>query len=146
MKFFSFFNPTPVEERVVDFEYPDPTPIAKPAHFNRPGSTLDQIRANLDQRMALLNREMQEAGHETIEESQDFDVGEDDEPITIHELRAHAASLDPVALYEHVFKKQYVPPAPPVDPRTPASGLPGGPDGNAPYVAGKTESPPQKQG
>lgn len=143
MKFFSFFNPTPVEERVVDFEYPDPTPIAKPAHFNRPGSTLAQIRANLDQRVALISREAEENSHETLEESEDFDVGEDDEPITIHELRAHASTLDPQALYEHVFKRPYVSPKDPVDSRTPASEQPGGPDGNTPYVAGKAVSPPK---
>jgi len=100
----------PLDER--GWEIPDPTPVAKPLRWNRPGSTLDQIRANLDQRMALLNREMEARGHETLEESQDFDVGDDMEPVSLHELRATAADLSPEQLFEAVFKKPYIPPAP----------------------------------
>jgi len=115
-------------------EIPDPTPVAKPVRWNRPGSTLDQIRANLDQRMALLNREMEARGHETLEESQDFDVGEDMEPVSLHELRSTAADMSPVELFEAVFKRPYIPPAP-LESRTPDSGVSSSPTGDNPSVA-----------
>jgi len=115
-------------------EVPDPTPVAKPVRWNRPGSTLDQIRANLDQRMALLNREMEARGHETLEESQDFDIGEDMEPVSLHELRATAADMSPPELFEAVFKRPYIPPAP-LESRTPDSGVSTSSTGDNPPVA-----------
>ncbi|AZL82947.1 hypothetical protein [Apis mellifera associated microvirus 40] len=54
-------------------ELPDDTPIAKPVRFNRPGSTLDEIRRNLD----MANRLAQEQGLETFDEADDFQIGDD---------------------------------------------------------------------
>lgn len=54
-------------------ELPDSTPIAKPVRFNRPGSTLDEIRRNL----GLASKLAEQEGMETFEEADDFDVGDD---------------------------------------------------------------------
>ena len=127
------------------WEIPDPTPVAKPVRWNRPGSTLDEIRRNLDQRMALLSREMEDRGHETLEESQDFDVGDDTEPYTMYELRSMAADMSPVELYESVFKKPYTPPAP-VDPGAPDPAVSPSSSGNNQPVANSSVSSSTKGG
>lgn len=57
-------------------ELPDSTPIAKPVRFNRPGSTLDEIRRNL----GLAQKLAEETGHESFEEADDFEVGDDFDP------------------------------------------------------------------
>jgi len=119
----------------------DPTPVAKPLRWDRPGSTLDEIRRNLDQRMALISREQEALGNETLEESQDFDVGDElDEPITLHELRATGAQMSPVELFEAVFKRPYIPPAP-LEPGAPDPSLSPGGQGNNPPVANPSITP-----
>lgn len=57
-------------------ELPDSTPIAKPLRFNRPGSTLDEIRRNL----GLAEKLAQQQGDESFEEADDFEVGDDFDP------------------------------------------------------------------
>lgn len=54
----------------------DPTPVAIPVRALRRPSTLDEIR----QYIGLVNREAEQAGQETFEESDDFDVGDDYDP------------------------------------------------------------------
>lgn len=83
----------------------DPTPVAKPVKFNRPGSTLDEIRAAI----GILNREARDQGTETFEEADDFDVGDDFDPQTPWEIAADAAYRTPEELREMLPK----PPAPP---------------------------------
>lgn len=111
----------------------DNTPIAKPLRWDFPQNTLAAIRASLDQRVALLSREAMERGDETLEESQDFDVGDDVEPLSLHELRSFAADMQPEELYEAVFRKPYQPPAS-VVPGTPSSGVFPGSSGDNPSV------------
>lgn len=74
-------------ERIHDekgHEIPDPTPM-EPAIGHRPGPTLrEQIRA-----MVLeASREAESAGYESLEEADDFDVGDDYEPESPYELDA----------------------------------------------------------
>lgn len=57
-------------------ELPDDTPIAKPVRFNRPGSTLDEIRRNI----GLAQRLAEEQGAESFEEADDFEIGDDFDP------------------------------------------------------------------
>lgn len=67
-------------------ERPDPRPVEMPLGFKAPPTIHEMIKRAL---MAERLRAMQDAaGMETLEESMDFDTGEDDElPYTPHELR-----------------------------------------------------------
>jgi len=72
-------------------EYPDPTPVAPPVGFIKQPTMAETMRAMIHShalRQAALN-----SGHETFEEADDFDVGDD---------------YDPTSPYEEVFE----PPAP----------------------------------
>lgn len=57
-------------------EIPDPTPVAMPIGFKRPEALVDQIRR-------FVRRELSESaaghGYETFEESDDFDIEDDDD-------------------------------------------------------------------
>lgn len=64
----------PLDER--GWEQLDPTPISKPLRFKRQGSTLDEIRRALK----IVHEEAEAAGYETLEESEDFNVGDDFDP------------------------------------------------------------------
>lgn len=64
-------------------EVPDPTPMAPPVGYKPAPSLADQIREMV--RSERLAREAQEAGFETFEEADDFDVGDDYEPNTPYE-------------------------------------------------------------
>lgn len=55
---------------------PDPTPMAPPVGYKKQPSMVDIVRDMV--RSEKLAQEAREAGHETFEESEDFDVG--DEP------------------------------------------------------------------
>lgn len=61
-------------------EIPDPTPMAPPVGFRPAPSLSDQIREMV--RSERLAREVAESGHESFEEADDFDVGDDYEPNT----------------------------------------------------------------
>lgn len=90
-------------------EQPDPTPMAPPIGYNRQPSLAERIRAMVVSEK--LKQEAIEAGFETFEESDDFDVGDD---------------YDPTSPYEEVFEPP-LPPEPvevrvrpePVDPTPP---------------------------
>lgn len=64
-------------------EIPDPTPMAPPVGFKPAPSLADQIREMV--RSERLAREVAEAGYETFEEADDFDVGDDFDPSTPYE-------------------------------------------------------------
>jgi len=73
-------------------EFLDDTPVAKPLKWNRPGSTLTEIRRNL----GLLSKLAEQNGTETFDEADDFDVGDDFDPTdtkTPWEIAADAAVL-----------------------------------------------------
>lgn len=61
----------PVESR----ESPDPTPLAPPVGYKAAPSLAEQIREMV--RSERLAREVAEAGYETFEESDDFEVDDD---------------------------------------------------------------------
>lgn len=70
-------------------EVPDPTPLTLPAGFKRPETLADQVQRLV---RTHLSRIAAESGAETFEESEDFDVGdEQDDPRTPYE-----AVFDPV--------------------------------------------------
>lgn len=57
------------------YEIPDPTPMAPPIGYNRQPSLAEQIRAMIvSQKLA---QEAAEAGAETFEEADDFEIGDD---------------------------------------------------------------------
>lgn len=64
-------------------EIPDPTPISRPVGFRPPPTLQDQIRAYVRNE---LSAQAASQGHETFEEADDFDVGEDYEPTSKWEL------------------------------------------------------------
>lgn len=65
-------------------EYLDPTPVAVPVGFGRPESLQETIRRLV---RTEVSRGASQAGFESFEEANDFDV-DDDEFVTSHELRA----------------------------------------------------------
>jgi len=60
----------------------DDTPVAIPLRFSRPPSKLEDLRAMLK----IVSREAENAGQETFEESDDFDIGDDYDPRSPWEL------------------------------------------------------------
>lgn len=62
----------------------DDTPIALPLRLSRPPSRLEELRSLLN----VVNREAQQNGHETFEEADDFNVGDDYDPRSPWELTA----------------------------------------------------------
>lgn len=64
-------------------EVPDPNPVAVPAGFKRPETLAEQVRRLV--RSERFNQEREEAGEETFDEADDFDV-EDFDPQTPYEV------------------------------------------------------------
>jgi len=66
-----------------EFEVLDPTPIAMPVRFHRHQTLQEQIQMytrNTLNKMAAANDQ------ETFEEADDFDIGDDFEPVSEHEI------------------------------------------------------------
>lgn len=73
-------------ERVHDeqgHEIPDPVPMEPPLGYRRTPSLAEQIRMHI--RSEALRRAAEEAGYETFEEADDFDVGDDYDPTSPYE-------------------------------------------------------------
>lgn len=100
---------------------PDPTPIAPPLGYVKQPSITERIRDMV--RSEHLRRAAEEAGAETFEEANDFDVGDD---------------FDPHSPYEEVFEPPVVD-APPDPTGVPS---PGGGEG-AGGVSATAGTPPQ---
>lgn len=66
------------------FEIPDPTPVAVPVGFRREPTIQEMIAQFV--RSEQLRQHAQQAGFETLEEADDFDVDEDPEMVTPHEI------------------------------------------------------------
>lgn len=65
-------------------EIPDPTPLAPPVGYKRQPTMVEHIRNMV--RSERLRQEAEAAGMDTFEESEDFDVGDDeDDPHTPYE-------------------------------------------------------------
>lgn len=61
-------------------EVPDPEPVGLPLGYKHPPTLEDRIKAMIQ---VTLSRQAAEAGAETFEEANDFDVGEEDnDPLT----------------------------------------------------------------
>lgn len=73
-------------------ELPDPTPMAPPVGFVKQPSMIENIRNMI--RSEALRQAALETGHESFEDADDFDVPDDPEPISRHEV---ADDLEPVA-------------------------------------------------
>lgn len=64
-------------------EVPDPMPVAIPVQFQVPESLEDRIKRIIHSQLSV---EADAAGFETFEEADDFDVGDDYDPRSPHEL------------------------------------------------------------
>lgn len=64
-------------------ELPDPTPVEIPVGFSRPESLQDQIKRLIRTELSM---DAQAGGFESFEEADDFDVGDDFDPSSPHEL------------------------------------------------------------
>lgn len=63
---------------------PDPVPIAPPIGYKKQPSMVEVVRSMVRSERLALEAEL--AGYETFEESEDFDVGDDDMPRSPHEF------------------------------------------------------------
>jgi len=82
-------------------EKPNPTPMAPPIGYRRQPTIAEQMR----QMIQLASLEAAQAGAETEEEANDFDVGEDMEPNTPYEH-----DFDPDPALEHMLALASRPP------------------------------------
>lgn len=64
-------------------EVPDPVPVSVPAHLTRPPTLQEQIRRLI---RVEASRVAAAQGHETFEEADDFEVGDDFDPRSPWEL------------------------------------------------------------
>ena len=89
-------------------ELPDNTPIAVPMRF-RQRSYFDSIREMIRNE---ISKQAQDQGHETFEEANDFDVGDDFDPSAPYEEQ-----FDPdTGVSQWDFKQEVPKPEPQVDP------------------------------
>jgi len=100
-------------------EKPDPVPLSPPLGYKKQPSLAEQIRAMV--RSEKLRQEVEEAGMETWDEADDFDIGDD---------------YDPRSPYEEVFDPG-PPPAPQEASPTPPAPTPAPtpPEGTPPPAA-----------
>lgn len=86
-------------------EIPDPRPVSVPAGFQRPLSLQEEIKRFV---RSELSRQAEDAGQESFEEADDFEVDEDPDPLSPYELQD--------ASPEWLGGKKDVDPDPPPDP------------------------------
>lgn len=91
-------------------EIPDPDPMVMPAGFRRPETLAEQVQRLV---RTHISREAAEAGAETFEESEDFDVDDDMEPTTPYETffdPVLGKELTPQEFKhnEQIYRKQYL--------------------------------------
>lgn len=112
---------------------PDPTPVAPPIGYQPEQNMFDRMRD-------LVRRELSAAaadrGHESFEEADDFDVGDDYEPFSEYELIVEQAQPDgPVVNPDPDQAK------PTETPPTAAGGTEGGDQGGSPKSAPPEPAP-----
>lgn len=66
-------------------EIPDPTPVARPVHFDDADPLVNRIRQII---RSEVSRAAADSGAESFEDADDFDVGDDFEPSSPWELSA----------------------------------------------------------
>lgn len=102
--------PPPESTRLTDdgAEILDDTPVAIPMRIKKMMNDTDRIQAAVQ----AISRAMEEAGEETFEEADDFDVGEDYDlhPFTQYELDSEVAELVAYDRYERRTKTEEKPP------------------------------------
>lgn len=81
-----------------DYEPVDNTPVGIPTRLRLPQSRTDQIRSFIRQE---LSNQALEQGHETFEEADDFEIDEEDSPLSPYELH----DLEPPAPPDPVTAK-----------------------------------------
>lgn len=64
-------------------EYLDPTPLAPPIGFTRPRHIIDDVREMV---RLELSRQAHEAGYESFEEAEDFDIDDEYDPTSPWEV------------------------------------------------------------
>lgn len=107
-------------------EIPDPVPMAPPIGYKKQPTMVDHIRTMI--RSEKLRQEVEAAGFETMEEADDFDIGDD---------------VDPASPYEHNFDPPQYGPGPeqlstvaPYPPKATETGL------EAAAASGGKQTPP----
>lgn len=114
-------------------QVPDPTPLAPPVGYKKQPSMVEIVRDMV--RSERLKHEAEASGHETFEESEDFDIGDDGDDLT----SGYENDFDPPVreILSEVEKSKTPPPAPPEAPKAPSAGP-------SPEGAKPPEGPPAK--
>lgn len=91
-------------------EVPDPRPVAVPVGFKRPETLAEQVQRLV---RGAISRQAEEAGAETFEEAEDFDVGDDFDPTTPYEtifdpVLQKEVTPDEFRRNEMLYRKQYL--------------------------------------
>jgi len=90
-------------------ELPDPTPLSLPSGFKAPETLAETVK----RLVRAASREAEQAGDETFEEAEDFDVGDDFDPSTPYEtffdpvLNKEISPAEFMAAREH-YREQYM--------------------------------------
>lgn len=91
-------------------EVPDPTPMSMPSGFKRPETLAEQVQRLV---RTQVSRQAEEAGFETFEDSEDFDVDDDFDPTSPYEAFFDPAlnreiSADEFNRNHELYKKRYM--------------------------------------
>lgn len=94
----------------------DPTPVALPVRFQRPPSLVDDVRRLVAQEMS---RVAMDQDFDSFEDADDFDIDDDDQPRSRHEL---PENYPPVKGFDFKpkppeVKEEPKPPAEPIPPK-----------------------------
>lgn len=112
-----------------DFEPVDDTPVSIPTRLKLPQSRTDQMREFIRREMSI---QAAEQGEETFEEADDFEIDEEDTPLTRYEmLYLEPPAEEPAPPLQNGVKAEGQPPDvpaaspegnPPATPKAPADG------------------------
>lgn len=92
-------------------EVPDPTPVEMPLGFKRPETLAEQVQRLV---RGEISRRAQDAGEETFEDSEDFDVdGDDGDPTTPYEeffdpVLGRGYTAQELREHEQVIRSRYL--------------------------------------
>lgn len=91
-------------------EVPDQTPVALPVNFKRPETLAEQVQRLV---RTQVSRQAGEAGFETFEESEDFEVGDEQDPQSRYEtffdpILGRDLSLDEFKRNEAVYRERFL--------------------------------------
>lgn len=103
-------------------EFLDPTPMAPPLGYKQQPSMVDHIRNMI--RSEKLRQEALDAGYETFEEADDFDVGDDIDPHSPYEVDFEPEGVRQVREAVEAAEKKAVEAAAKIEEAPPASPAP----------------------